>query len=156
VFFVGEKVKCINDSNWPTPRQFGAYTPILPVRGRVYTVRDVVPMMRKGWDEDGLFLEEIVNPIRTKPDGSTFELAFRMSRFRSRTNISVFRRMLETVPARQPAETHSADLTDEPVRFVLSAPPGCFVGWQTEPADAPPEPPRKPYRGLGWFRRLGY
>ena len=48
-----------------------------------------------------------------------------------------------------------ADLADEPVRFQMCVPPGVlFVGWQTEPADTPPERPRKPYSGFRWFRRL--
>ena len=110
MFFVGQKVKCVNDRNWPTPRQFGAYTPLLPVRGRVYTVREVVPMMREGWDEDGLLLEEIVNPIQTRPNGNTFELTFRMSRFRPvrTTSIDIFRAMLEPVPTRDVKESVDA------------------------------------------------
>jgi len=46
-----------------------------------------------------------------------------------------------------------SDLTDEPVRFYMCLPPVDFVGWRTEPADTPPERPRRPYRGFGWFRR---
>ena len=47
-----------------------------------------------------------------------------------------------------------ADLADEPVRFQMCVPPGVlFVGWQNEPADVPPERPRKPYSGFRWFRR---
>jgi hypothetical protein len=100
MFFVGQKVTCTNDRNWPTPRDFGAYSPTLPVRGRVYTVREVVPMMRRGFDEDGLFLEEIVNPIQTRRDGSTFELVFRQSRFRPlrATSIDLFLEMLQPEP----------------------------------------------------------
>jgi hypothetical protein len=133
VFFVGQKVTCINDRNWPAPRQFGAYSPILPARGRAYTVREVVPMMRRGWDEDGLFLEEIVNPIQTRRDGSTFELAFRQSRFRPlrATSIDLFLEMLQPVPTRERVRAERRVLVeeaaDDAVRITMSLAP-VFVG----------------------------
>jgi hypothetical protein len=65
----------------------------LPKLGSVYTVRDIIPCRALyGDDEDGLYLVEIVNPVRIK-----YELAFRVSRFRpvQTTNIDVFLRMLK-------------------------------------------------------------
>jgi hypothetical protein len=53
------------------------------------------------------------------------------------------------------AEQRAADLTDEPVRFQMSVPPGgvMFVGWQTKPADTPSEPPRTRSSWLGRLLR---
>jgi len=107
VFFVGQRVVCVNTSHWPTPRQFGYTDPILPILGRVYTVRALVPKgaFRKGTfaepAEDGLRLVEIMNKAWRRTCGRKLELAFRVSRFRPlrATNIDVFLRMLEPVPA---------------------------------------------------------
>jgi hypothetical protein len=104
VFFVGQKVTCVNDRNWPLASNFPGYTPTFPRKGAVYTVRAIALRIMRGYDEDGLHLEEIVNPVLTiKSDTGTreSELAFRMSRFRPlrATNIDVFLEMLEPVPA---------------------------------------------------------
>jgi hypothetical protein len=95
----------VNDANWPPPSRFPNYTPDLPRKGVVYTVRAIASRRFRGYDEDGLFLEEIVNPvifIRSR-DGTTreSELAFRMSRFRPlrATNIDLFLEMLEPTPS---------------------------------------------------------
>src|SRR5262245_24665425 len=96
MFFVGQKVTCVNDRNWPHWSEYG-YTPTFPRKGSVYTVRAIVPCVVRGHDEDGLHLVEIVNPTQTAKEGSMFELAFRMSRFRPlrATNIDLFLEMLE-------------------------------------------------------------
>jgi hypothetical protein len=56
------------------------------------------------------------------------------------------------IPIAEERERRRA-IDDHAVRFVMCVPPGCFVGWSTEPADTPPKPPKKPRWGLGWFRR---
>jgi hypothetical protein len=96
MFFVGQRVVCINDRDWP-PRSWLPRNVILPAKGAIYTVREIVPTRLEGWDENGLRLREIVNPKRARRP----ELAFRMSRFRPlrATNIDVFLEMLEPVPA---------------------------------------------------------
>jgi len=107
MFFVGQRVVCVNAGHWPTPRQFGYAAPILPVRGRIYTVREIVPQsaFHKGAfvppAEDALHLAEIMNKAWRRTCGRKLELAFRVSRFRPlrATNIDVFLRMLEPVPA---------------------------------------------------------
>lgn len=104
MFFVGQKVMCVNDRNWP-----GGYRGrvAFPVRGQTYTVRAIVPTRLEGWNEDGVLLAEIRNPSMrlltfrgTKQWG---EVVFRMSRFRPlrATNIDVLLEMLEPVPAGQ-------------------------------------------------------
>ena len=56
---------------------------------------------------------------------------------------------------RMAEQRRAADLTDEPVRFQMSVPPGgvMFVGWQTKPADTPSEPPRTRSSWLGRLLR---
>jgi hypothetical protein len=106
VLHIKQRVICVNDRRWP-----GGYTyvPKLPKMGSVYTIRTIVPCKVYGYDEDGLFLVELVNPVRVhnSPRGPMKgELKFRVSRFRPvhTTNIDVFLAMLEPMPARKPAE----------------------------------------------------
>jgi hypothetical protein len=106
MFAIGQKVICVNARHWPRIR---AYVPAFPKRGGVYTVRAIVPKRQEGYDEDGLHLAEVVNPIQTKRDSTTFELAFRMSRFRPRTDIAVFRRLVESA---EEEPTHLGDFID--------------------------------------------
>jgi hypothetical protein len=114
MFFVGQRVSCTNDRNWPTPRDFGDYSPILPVRGRVYTVRAI--LRRPEWDEGGLHLVEIVNPVRLRRSRA-FELAFRQSRFRPlrATNIDLFLEMLEPAPEPMRIELINIASVAEPI-----------------------------------------
>jgi hypothetical protein len=75
------------------------------LEARDAAVRGIVPADVYGYDEAGLLLLEIVNSERqyASPKGpATFELAFRVSRFRPvrSTSIEVFRKML--VPAAAP------------------------------------------------------
>ena len=98
-FHIGQRVVCVN-------ARFSDRVPCerYPKRHAVYTVRAMVPRRAHGYDEDGLYLVEIVNARGRYrcPDGRRrrCEVAFRMSRFRPvrTTNIEVFTRMLEPVP----------------------------------------------------------
>jgi hypothetical protein len=156
-FHVGQRVVCVNGRNWPAPRQFGDYTPTHPKQGEVYTVRAIVLKTLEGYDEDGLHLVEIVNPTRTKRDGSTFELAFRMSRFRPvrTTKIDVFLRTLEPEPAGNLlAERRMLEAEQEQERIAtLFVYPNSFqmiqfVDWSAAPTDSP-----KRSRRWWWRRR---
>jgi hypothetical protein len=105
-FHVGQRVVCVNTRNWSDRSRD---RPKYPKRGAVYTVRAIVVCTDRGYDEDGLYLEEIVNKPRLyeDPQGQLMkcEVAFRMSRFRPvrTTSIDVFTQMLEPVP-QKPAE----------------------------------------------------
>ena len=105
-FHVGQKVICVNDLGNTSGYTYG---PTLPKRGSVYTIREIVPRGAYGYDEDGLFLVEIVNPlcIHLFPSGPMKgELQFRVSRFRPirTTSIDVFLAMLEPTPVHGPVE----------------------------------------------------
>jgi hypothetical protein len=108
MFFIGQRVLCTNDRNWPDFSRDG-YVPTLPKAGAIYTVREIMlGVPAQGHDEDGLWLAEIVNQtvvVRDHRGGAyVAEIAFRMSRFRPlrATNIDIFLEMLAPVPA--PAE----------------------------------------------------
>lgn len=129
MFFVGQKVTCVNDRRWPRGYQF---KPNFPKRGGVYTIRKIIYCRADRHDEDGLLLEEIINPrkLLMTPRGTRrrVELAFRMSRFRTlrATNIDIFTAMLEP--------------QNEVRRFTM-APNSPHIGlpvvsWVTEKADA--------------------
>ena len=162
MFHVGQKVVCVN----ARPRRKGLHpryaSTVIPRLRAVYTIRDIFDASPYGFDEPALLLVEIVNPVRryTAPTGQVeCEQFWLANRFRPvcTTNIDVFLKMLEPEPTLRPVEEEAADLTDEPVRVQMCVPPGfASVGWQTEPADSPSEPPRKACWGLGRFRRLGY
>ena len=97
VFYVGQKVVCVKDRRYPGGYP---YVPKLPKQGCVYTIREIVPCRAQGYDEDGMRLVEIINPVRIHsfPLGRRkSELSFRLSRFRPvhTTNIDVFLKMLE-------------------------------------------------------------
>lgn len=111
-FHVGQRVKCINTRRWP--RDLLGRRAILPKKGAIYTVRDIVPKeaFRPGTyeepAEDGLHLVEVINPPivdRLPGCARTTELAFRVSRFCPvrTTNIDVFTAMLAPAP-KEPAE----------------------------------------------------
>jgi hypothetical protein len=103
-FYVSCKVVCTNARKWPRyPKPV-----TLPTEGAVYTIRAIVDCHALGYDEDGLLLEEIVNPVclRDSPSGPfRGEVCFRISRFRPvrTTSIEVFQKMLEPVP-QEPTE----------------------------------------------------
>ena len=103
-FQIGERVVCVNARNWP--RYPDPVT--LPTEGAVYTIRGTVDCHGLGYDEDGLLLEEIVNPacLRDLPSGPfRGEVCFRVSRFRPlrTTSIDAFKAMLQPAP-KEPAE----------------------------------------------------
>jgi hypothetical protein len=94
MFHVGQLVVCVDD-NWPSPR--GGYgDELLPIRGKIYTVREV--FQRRGDDEPSMLLEEVVNDVRPylMRDGSSVELlepSFVLRRFHPVDNaaLDVFR-----------------------------------------------------------------
>jgi hypothetical protein len=107
-------------------------------------VRAIAPRVVHGYDEDGLLLAEIVNPVLTIKSGTgtrESELAFRMSRFRPlrATNIDVFLDMLEPVPA------------EAAVRYDMAVPLGfvpMFIGFAPQkPENASPARRQRP----GWL-----
>jgi hypothetical protein len=83
VLCVGQKVVCVRDSRWPPCE---SYVPTLPKKGFIYTIRAIVPCKALGFNEDGMLLEEIVNPVRLlyspRLGFAEGELKFRISRFR--------------------------------------------------------------------------
>lgn len=73
------EVICINDTFSDEQRQ---KIPHLPVKDRIYTIRDVVRYIFEG--RAGFLLEEIHNPEVDHPSGlGTFEPNFAVSRFRN-------------------------------------------------------------------------
>ena len=106
-FHVGQRVICVDDR----PRvgvRAGRGDEAMPKAGITYTIRTILHREPLGLDQDGVLLEEIVNPVRwyTAPAGPIrAELHFRVDRFRPvrTTNIDVFTRMLEPAP-RESAE----------------------------------------------------
>jgi hypothetical protein len=88
VLGVGQRVVCIND-HFVGRHQ----TQSLPTRGRIYTIRAIVPCKAHGFEQDGLHLVEVINPLRRWrcPTGGwrTAEVAFRISRFRPVRNTSI-------------------------------------------------------------------
>jgi hypothetical protein len=104
-FHVGQRVVCVDLS----PRRKYLHHAVwvapfaMPKRGGVYTVRDVFDARRYGFDQDGLLLEEIINPVLdyVAPAGHVrieqFFLAFRFRPLRT-TSIEAFHKMLEPVP----------------------------------------------------------
>jgi len=100
---VGQKVLCIDDR--PPGFQLKPREK-LPTAGSVYTIRYIVPRSTyHGWDDDGVLLVEIHNPMLYRPKRKAFrELHFRARRFRPvrSANIDIFTQMLEPAPARDP------------------------------------------------------
>jgi len=87
-FRVGQKVVCVDDSDWVASL---LNMPNRPVRGRVYTVR--------GLYENAIYLEEISNPPQARwKNGDVAEACFFARRFRPvverKTDISAFTKML--------------------------------------------------------------
>lgn len=98
-FRVGQKVVCIDASERKGP---GKYT-VLPVQGRVYTVRGISAWQWNcGFSGVGLYLEEIHRP--PTPQG---EAPWGCWRFRPvverKTDISIFKALL--TPSKEKVET---------------------------------------------------
>lgn len=100
IYRCGQKVICINDSNWSENSMMNQT--ILPIKGRVYTIREIYPSYKIVFGT-AFLLYEIVNK---KYDhffgyaGQMVEPGFLAERFRpvvdeSKTNIEVFRKMLD-------------------------------------------------------------
>jgi hypothetical protein len=97
---IGQKVVCADARRRNDGRRYACDGELLPQEGCVYTIRAIVPCKGLGYEQDGLLLEEVVNPVRryVSPSGPvTSELMFRASRFRPvrSTKIDVFLAMLE-------------------------------------------------------------
>lgn len=94
-FHVGQKVVCVDD-RWVEDE------PQLPMAGVVYTIREIDA------GDDGLYfrLHELVNPVR-KYRYAEMEASFEAAAFRPvaerKTDISIFRAMLEPKKARADA-----------------------------------------------------
>lgn len=92
-FRVGQKVVCVNADRWPL---WAKNSCVLPVHGRVYTVRDIWSFS-KG---PVIYLDEIKNPACCVNDdsGALIEPGFPALRFRPvverKTDISIFTSML--------------------------------------------------------------
>ena len=91
MFYVGQKVVCVNDS-WVTNRP-----DTRPVKGIVYTIRGI------DGDERGtsIYLVEIVNPARMVREG-LFEVSFWAWRFRPVTDISTLQAIVAEVKTGKP------------------------------------------------------
>lgn len=74
---VGSLVELVDD-NW-------VYTngaEIYPSKGKVYTVRDLLPKLQGQRSQDAVLLEEIVSPLVMYSNGIKAEPCFNVSRFR--------------------------------------------------------------------------
>ena len=80
MFRVNQKVVCVDDRFGKRWHQRGILQ--RPIKGRVYTVRDVGIYNFAVGPMPSLRLEEIINPIIDWDDGDTSEIAFHAGRFR--------------------------------------------------------------------------
>ena len=98
MFHVGQKVVCVDGQR----RQRGKGDEVLPVYGRVYTIRDMVSF--SPYDTPGIQLCEIRNTIRHYLQGM-HECTFNPNRFRAavdkKTDISIFTKMLNRNPVNE-------------------------------------------------------
>lgn len=76
MFKIGQKVVCINSK--PDPNRLVPQGFVFPVKGKTYTVREVVPSLTHS-GVIGLLLEEIKNPSHPK---FNVELSYDSSRFK--------------------------------------------------------------------------
>lgn len=97
-FYPGQKVVCVDDAGMD--RILLCLVSALPVKGRVYTVRGIVPPTPFD-DGYGLLLDEITGNIHP---GSGFEFSFRVERFRPVTDIGFAHEIL-----RKATKRHKAD-----------------------------------------------
>jgi hypothetical protein len=101
MFRIGQQVVCIHDVSSPPANEFQN----VPVKGSIYTVRGFV-LPDVGYERTpGMLLEEVVNPAWEYKEG-IFEPSFHPYRFRPliqrKTDISVFKRMLDSVRTEEP------------------------------------------------------
>jgi hypothetical protein len=89
-FHVGQKVVCIKDTDWYPRMKQPWQNETLPVKGEVYTIRDIVPNWDRG--KTGLRLVEIVNEpaIYEGHLGRRWECCFNISRFRPLITVEDF------------------------------------------------------------------
>ena len=96
MFEIGQRVVCIDAK----PRTIRLHqNEAMPVKGQIYTVRDVNPTVDCSTGmKPGIRLEEIVNPLNLYRTGLE-EMWFRATRFAPirTTNIDVFLKMLEPI-----------------------------------------------------------
>jgi hypothetical protein len=99
-YYVGQKVICVDD----TFTALRSFNEILPVKGTVYTVREILPEITADRGV-GLRLVEIRNK-KNHYQGGFLECRFVPRRFRpvctSKTNISVFTAMLTNTKIEEP------------------------------------------------------
>ena len=99
MFYVGQKVVCVDDSLPPNDMNMARELGIeLPMRGSIYTVREIVTDFVPG--RNHLRLNEIPNPVIEEwEDEKAAEPAFSFWRFRPlierKTDISIFTAMLD-------------------------------------------------------------
>jgi hypothetical protein len=108
IFYVGRKVVYVNGHFRRDGLLPWYHATALPQVGGVYKIRHIFDARPFGYDEPGILLVEVVNPVLeyVAPGGDyTGEQFFLASRFRPLhdTNIEVFTQMLEPVP-QEPAE----------------------------------------------------
>lgn len=101
---VGDKVMCIKDD--PRTDRSDSARITFPVKGRVYTIRQVLVGLIKGDPVPAFLLDEITHPMAEykTPDGVRLaEICFDARRFgpiqMRQTDISIFQRLLHTAPS---------------------------------------------------------
>ena len=102
MFHVGQQIVCVHDVGWPSANEFRD----VPVKGSIYTVRGFVSPDVGYERTPGMLLEEVVNPPWEYKEG-VFEPSFHPYHFRPlvqhKTDVSVFKRMLDSVRTKEPA-----------------------------------------------------
>ncbi len=92
MFRVGQRVVCI-DPTWGSSGSLqSAWCPNLPIKDRIYTIRDVVTF--NGYPNGFLRLYEVVNPVKGR-DEPYFEVTKYRPIVERKTDISVFRKLLQ-------------------------------------------------------------
>jgi hypothetical protein len=88
MFEPGQRVVCIDDSNFPT-YLLGSVYEAFPVKGKTYVVRDIVPasesmaiFFKKGKDVDANTCAVLLQGIRNKPNKHGVESGYKPQRFR--------------------------------------------------------------------------
>ena len=100
-FYVGQKVVCVDAA--PAEYVAASLHIAFPVKGAVYTVRDINADEGKTW----LRLVEIVNPVERFPDGN-YESDIWAGHFRPAvsptTDISIFEEILDRTVKGEPVD----------------------------------------------------
>ncbi len=103
MFQVGQKVRCTARGDWSKTRtRWPEYAKSVPVRGGIYTVREITSR----WDGTGILLVEIVNPKVPEYD---LEICWALyandghPEFLpiTETDISVFKEILNKIPMKE-------------------------------------------------------